>query len=555
MIRFQGNGRASATAPRGEGSRRELSLIAAAAAQTPGPVVVLWGKETPGSPRRWIRRFGERLVVITEGDVAAWRGAARVFPSDGRNQTDTRLAECGPAALIVDLVAVSAETQFGRWERFCFNVAVGGSYVLRQVDQQWWTARIAAGAESRTAAATQELIASAAAARPVGSMLALPKIHHHLLKVNELEADVLAAREPGLKIAVVTTRPAVDVVAPVRVVCHSDEEVSLPETSWTAPPLTCRWYRGDLHIRDWLYTQHGQTILPPSFRHGWSRRPNQESVAGVGRRFAVAPALGEPLDLPGTYFDVSGALPGHFGHIITESLAKLWAWPQARAAIPDLKALCILPPGQERPRFEDQLFAAAGVAAEDVVYLPQQELRLHSLVAPTAAWHNAGPYHYHPVIRDTWAAMRAALVGPADDASPRRVFVSRGTDNRACLNKPEVEAWFAEQGFAIVYPERLSIQEQAQVFGHAEVLAGFAGSAMFNALYSAGLQRMIVLTHTQYRARNEWLYGAALAEELHYFFSEPVNHRSQGATGRAAFHSPWSFDFQRYGAELSQACR
>ena len=69
--------------------------------------------------------------------------------------------------------------------------------------------------------------------------------------------------------------------------------------------------------------------------------------------------------------------------------------------------------------------------------------------------------------------------------------MSRGSGakaNRVCRNAKDVERYFADRGYTVVYPEDLSLAHQVATFREARVVAGFGGSAMFNLMYAEKLE-------------------------------------------------------------------
>jgi len=106
---------------------------------------------------------------------------------------------------------------------------------------------------------------------------------------------------------------------------------------------------------------------------------------------------------------------------------------------------------------------------------------------------------------------------------------------------PEVEQFFAEEGFAVVRPEQYSLAEQISMFRGAEVLAGFAGSALFTTMF-AGPQRRIVIASRGYTARNEYLISAVRGGELHMFWGPPETEQPDRGWVWEAFQSDFDFD-------------
>lgn len=77
-----------------------------------------------------------------------------------------------------------------------------------------------------------------------------------------------------------------------------------------------------------------------------------------------------------------------------------------------------------------------------------------------------------------------------DKTHPSKVFLSRKNWNisknktfRFLTNQLEVENFFEEEGFTIVYPEALEFSEQYHLFNNAEILAGEDGSALHNSIF------------------------------------------------------------------------
>ncbi len=528
--------------------------IAELTAGVDGPVVLLVNGDSRTPLADWLEAFGAERLTVLSADGHPIPGV-RWLEVSGRREIEQQLMLLGSCAAIVDEVAADPVKQFERWARFGPAVGKGGWYAIRATSTpETWQERVEDLGQEVDDNLRAELVAAAAALRPAAGHLLLPQLHRHLLRVGERSIGaILPTRNPELVVTELAGRPAIEIPGRARVVAHGSEDVPIPQAPIEAQRLVCRWYRGELEVRTHLVTMVGDTLLPPSFRHSWANQLRNDELLPVGRSFAEL----KPRDVPpavrleGDYFDLNGAWPGHFGHVMTESLGKLWAWDEARAKVPGLKGLYRLPPGAEGPTFEAELFGAFGIPAEQIHWATTNVL-VDSYVSPTVPWHNGRPFHFHPAIEDVWERLRTKFV-THDATSPSKIFVSRGHGERACRNQAEVEAWFAARGFAVVFPERLPLPEQATLFANAKVVAGFAGSALFNLLYADHVDKLIVLTHEGYTARNEWLFGMAVADELHYFWSEPDVRRAPGVKWRLAFHSTWAFDFDRFGAELEEA--
>jgi capsular polysaccharide biosynthesis protein len=313
------------------------------------------------------------------------------------------------------------------------------------------------------------------------------------------------------------------------------------------PAHTVRRYQGDhIHLPKDSLAHHSRTALPDSFR--WHLAPELRSrgLRNVDDHFGRLRRHPKAEALEGSYFLFLYNNPGHFGHLMTEALSKLWGWWPAKEADPSLKILCRLHPVRQETtetRAEATLFPAFGIAPEDIVWV-DGPVSVTSLVGCTPMWHNAPPFYAHPRIVDTWDRIRTGLIGDGPVAGASRIFVTRRVGNRPCSNVDEVEALFVAHGFTIVSPQDLSIREQVATFAAARVVAGFGGAGMFNLVYSHAVETVIVLNQWAYEARNEHLFAAVHGARLHSFWSPPHVDHPPGGSSYDAHQSGWTFDIE-----------
>jgi len=328
------------------------------------------------------------------------------------------------------------------------------------------------------------------------------------------------------------------------------------ESTVSVPPHHLRHYEGRIGLVSHSLTYTAHEILPDSYRHHLSNSRNRRQV-DVDENFARIPRHVQPVEeLAGSYYLLDSENSGHYGHLMTEVISRLWGWDAAKQDDPGLKAIFRLRYAAERePRLERTILTAFGISPEDIVSVGHP-VYLESMYAATPMFHNARPYYVHPQIRAVWRRIRDGLpaeTGPTWD----RVFVSRKDTygNRRCLNRGDVEEYFASAGFEVIYPEEHSLGRQAEIFSHARTIAGFGGSAMFNTVFAEKLEHMIVLTHEAYTARNEALISLPLGVRMHYFWNQPRIAHPPGGWSTEAYKSDWTFDFARHRDELNDVVR
>jgi capsular polysaccharide biosynthesis protein len=503
------------------------------------------------------------------GGGAGWTGAATSLtevPVVGADELDDsaparqealaldlELDRLGPLDLIVDDSGAGLSRLLRRWERLFLHLGAGGAYVIRDprpssvvVETVRTLFPEPPGAELKEASRTLR------GARHQDGYTVLTAETGHVLKIRDSGVDRAAGWAPGLGVDTLARVPSgVEVQTGATVVSHAHSDaVTLPALPVEYPELVLRHFRGDIEVRSNLLTVSANAVLPPSFNHPQVAASRNRQLRSVNERIAVLEPESDLPTLPGTYYDFSCAEPGHFGHVMTEAVAKLWGLDMALAAHQDLRCLVRVPDDDYVPAVERALLGAFGIGEERIEWVAS-DVRVTSLISASLAWQNAPPYYFHPAIRETWARARSALVSRRTSA-PARIFLSRrfSDTNRSCRNIEEVEAFFRDRGYAVVQPEQLPFEQQVDLVGNAEVVAGFAGSAMFNMLFANRAKTFIVLLHESYTARNEWLYAHGLGVELHYFWSPADIRQPRGRYDERAFHSPWAFDLERNAAEL-----
>ncbi len=529
-------------------------------------------RQLPQSLRRRRRR---RTVVVIAHDPrqvtrlqinkSRWE-RARVVPVIGRSSTDLHreLAALGRVALVVDVRGSSGSVQLTAFEQNFFHLPPHGAWVslrssgpVRRDEPMVDLAHRLADRPSPRELEKEwrEHARSASDVRVTPDMVVVSKRRQHLLRLSEREAPgVLRSREPGLRVTQVARLEAGVLDTEGRMHDYGVvPDLRVPDVL-PYPEHTVRRYQGLVHLPRASFAYHGRSVLPDSFPWHLDEELVAPGLVNVDAHFGRLDKPQPVQQLDGAYFNFLYGNPGHFGHLMTEALARLWGWGPAKAADPSLKVLCRFHPSREKDaalRLETTLLPAFGIAPEDIVWV-DGPVTVTSLVGCTPMWHNAPPFYVHPAIRETWARLRVGLIGsgPVEETPP--IFVTRHQWNRPCSNVEDVERFFAERGFAIVVPEELTVAEQVAMFAGARVIAGLGGAGMFNLAYAEAVEHVIVLNQSAYRARNEHLYAAARGAELHSFWSSPERDHPAGGYSRRAHQSPWAFDFEQNAAQLDR---
>ena len=497
---------------------------------------------------------------------------ASVFRYDATtpaSQLHAGLAARGPFDVIVDDTR-RKRLRVRLFRDVFFHLRPGGAYVVRNVHAPEKAAesrpsgegllqlvsrlealkgREVAAPNGRAEEDEQKLAAAVGRVTLTGQHLLVTNQGYALAKMSETEMNTvleLRGEEAG---RVLESRPSLEFASRCTVRENTSQRSVRMPPSHQVPAMSLREYHdvvcapGQLVIQDNL-------LLSDTYRHNQRRRLKNLYTEECAPRFAM-PKRDVSLteSLAGPYFYLDSEFRGHFGHAVTEQLSRLWAWPEAKAAEPGLKALMALNKDRELAEFEIALYGAAGIDASDLV-LVRGPVRVEKLVAATPMLSN--PEYAHPDICETWARVSQGLASSAPSREyPQRIFCSRRTTKRACHNTAELESLFSNHGFDIVYPEDFSLPEQAMMFRQAEVIAGFAGSALFTLCFCTSPKRVVMIAPDSYHERNEYLIASVLGHEIDLVWSEADVRPPQNAEGDIGdFKAGFTFDFAREGVYL-----
>jgi capsular polysaccharide biosynthesis protein len=379
-----------------------------------------------------------------------------------------------------------------------------------------------------------------------GRVTALRIDARHVRKLHEDEADAaIGARLDAGRFSVIRSLPSVSVLPPAIWVNEEDMRISFP-APLVSPPLYLRIQHSVMCAPRQLAVMD-EFALPSSFHQHLKRRLHNRSVHTVeldGVTMALRDVETARL-LPGTYLHLDSEFPWHFGHFITQDIAKLWGWAEVKRRHPDAKVLISCIPADDGSktgpkRYQLEILAGLGIDADSIECIDAPVI-VERLYTATSSFYQK--HFVHPEAVKIWNQLRDALRLYDGAQRPKRIYVSRrGIEQRACVNEEELEALFVSHGFTSIKPESMTIREQVELFAGAEAVAGCSGSGMFSSIYSTTPGTRIVFGTARFRARNEYTIAAAKGDHYYHFFCP--------ADSPDEFHSTFSFDFLRDGAQL-----
>jgi capsular polysaccharide biosynthesis protein len=123
-----------------------------------------------------------------------------------------------------------------------------------------------------------------------------------------------------------------------------------------------------------------------------------------------------------------------------------------------------------------------------------------------------------------WDDLRTALLAtaPLPRLTPRRLLIVRDDAKRAFVNQSEVAERLLELDFEPVAPERLSVEQQRELFSQAEIVIGVSGAGLANLVFCRPGTRVVEIQPSL--GRGIWVRNTCIHLDLGWapFFVESV---------------------------------
>ena len=183
-----------------------------------------------------------------------------------------------------------------------------------------------------------------------------------------------------------------------------------------------------------------------------------------------------------------GEITLHYGHFLTESISRLWY------ALKD-EQCPILFHGLDKSNvrqktFLDMFFEPVNLDKRLISF--EVPVLLKEVIIPYPSFLNrCEAFENHKLLPEN--ITKSVLSARPSTSQPlyfsRRLLNSR---QRKVINEYELEKKLHDNGFAICFPEKLSLQQQIYLINKHEVVVGVIGSALHNILFDTSPRRYIV---------------------------------------------------------------
>ena len=200
-------------------------------------------------------------------------------------------------------------------------------------------------------------------------------------------------------------------------------------------------------------------------------------------------AVGTEKTIPGAIY--MGHLMDHYGHFLMETVSTFWAIPYLQE-----QRLLFHPFlfGASTKPWMKPFFASNGISS-NMIQVIDGDLFVGHLLVPDRSYGVNTFLHVRQA--EVYRAMKSMIAQAAVPGGvERRVFVSRSRlskNVRGVSNAAEFDQAMKLSGFAVIFPETMTIEEQVKVYASADILCGFAGSALHNCVFMESGSHLIEL--------------------------------------------------------------
>ncbi len=180
----------------------------------------------------------------------------------------------------------------------------------------------------------------------------------------------------------------------------------------------------------------------------------------------------------------AGLLVNHFGHFLMESTNRLWYWLEHQ----ELELAFILSKKQPATKQFWEFIELLGIPRERV-HLIKKTCRFAKVYVPAPS--HTFCHAYNEKFLAPFQYISSKVVGE----QAKKIYLSRTklTKGDRCLGEDIIEKLFKDNGFKIIYPEKLPLKKQIAYIKGAETIAGVSGTAMHLEVFaSSGIQSFIL---------------------------------------------------------------
>jgi len=190
-----------------------------------------------------------------------------------------------------------------------------------------------------------------------------------------------------------------------------------------------------------------------------------------------------------------------WGHLITDSLSKLWylQTPQCEKLIEGgAKIIYITQFNADLPEYNKELFSYAGIEIEKFVHIKQVTKYKQVIVPDNSLYDSDGSIYYTREFVNTIDQIKSGV--QVDENSPKKIYYTRTAikDVRERGRECDVERLFRKNGYAIISPEKHTVKQQIQFMMGCDKFAAAEGSVSHGTIFCKPRTEVAILRKVNY---------------------------------------------------------
>ncbi len=255
-------------------------------------------------------------------------------------------------------------------------------------------------------------------------------------------------------------------------------------------------------------------ILAESLSDKWSR--GSVSIDKIDdNHFRSKIDIKEPDFIEGQFLYIDCMHGSHFGHFIVDVLSMLWAYDWLKmSGIRNLKVCFSQPISQ----YLLDTLACFGIGKTDIFHI-DAPIQFEEVFFATRSFFTQG--YTSPFAIETWKKVRNFF---DKGEGPRRAYISRRLNaSRQLINEDEIENIFKNFGFEVVYPEKLNMSDQVNIWSNAVLIGGTAGSNMYGLAFQKNLKASFIVNSPNFIHLQETFLQAECDSSTDIYLGDPVD--------------------------------
>lgn len=211
----------------------------------------------------------------------------------------------------------------------------------------------------------------------------------------------------------------------------------------------------------------------------------------------------------------------HWGHFLIDHLARAWFLLGEEVDLKDYKIVFLTKNGKGLYGNYQRFFELLGIEKEKIITVDVPTKFLEVVIPKEAKWGEDDDMCIAPF---KYAASHCTLSRQFENG---KFYLSRehfGDAKNKEFGESSIRKLFEENGYTVLYPETLSLDEQISIFNTADSIACVNGTIPLNAVFGSKKPKLIVLNKMSLKHRNLYEVADAMEINIDYInvYKEPI---------------------------------